>query len=839
MLWLAVLPAVAHGAQAPRIVAVSHVPLVAAAGDQISLTAKVAGTGKRVAIGLVLGNQQGSATGGLALGKGITFARRGRRSVIVPGRVPATVVVGQLQTLLVCIDPATTIGGRNTCHTAGRIATSGASSQERLAGAQQAGRLPQSRAVLFGLMALSGDKRLPSELQGDPGGAGGRQAAVNLAAASFGSLPLAIRRLVLPYFIPPPVRGSAWQANGRPLASRKAARAAAALPANCQGYDTIQKGPHHQAGDPDPWNGVPTADGKAIIWYETAPEQTPRLKYFEALDRASALNYARVFPTIWAKLTAEFGQPQSDAKEQCYHGPDGRLDVYVNDELVDINQGSSSGVALTEPYATAGTFCTNRPAYILARPGLSPWALAHEFMHVLQLSHRYVSCAEPLSWWEEGEATWAADFVYPDDNTEQKRFPDLVASALSTQLINLSYQAWPFWMMLQRTQGTGVLRSIFAQLQTQRSVAAVNAAIPGGYAEQIPRFFLSVFNQSPVGDAGFAINESFDAWDKWKQTPTLPDASTITLGSQPGDTLALPIQRKDGFPALSVGAYHRVNIPDPLVREIEFTNDLAGKPGAHVDAVLHMADGSWKLADWTSSQEVTLCRDRPGENVQDLVIVSTNTGTTPLAPFTHSLHVGASCPFPKRFDGTWTRIYTWPSRGSWTETIHGSATYVRSPLFPPEADQTSQVVYTVQSSTVNWTVSGTQNAGAPCPTQFSGSGTDTADETRSGDELGLENVSGRDGAPKPEPQPFYYSMRNTVEPSSNFEYDATDCNGTVKESVKDPWLSIGSPNPFTSSTLQSDVEKSADPRLLEGHQVRQDDQQVFTIDDTWSFAGSD
>ncbi|MEA2124607.1 MAG: hypothetical protein QOI80_1389, partial [Solirubrobacteraceae bacterium] len=81
VLWLAVLPAVASGSSAPRVVAASHVPLVAAAGDRIAVTAKVAGTGKRVVLGLVLGSPQGSATGGLALGKGVAFSRRGTRRV--------------------------------------------------------------------------------------------------------------------------------------------------------------------------------------------------------------------------------------------------------------------------------------------------------------------------------------------------------------------------------------------------------------------------------------------------------------------------------------------------------------------------------------------------------------------------------------------------------------------------------------------------------------------------------------------------------------------------------------------------------------------------------------
>ena len=164
------MPAVANGASAPRVVGASHVPLVAAAGDRIAVTAKVAGTGKRVVLGLVLGSPQGSATGGLALGKGGTFSRRGARRVVVRGRVPATVGLGELHTLLVCVNPAGAIGGKGSCRAAAKIATSGTSTEERLAGARQAGRLSKAKAVLFGVLALRGDKRVPAELKGGLGG---------------------------------------------------------------------------------------------------------------------------------------------------------------------------------------------------------------------------------------------------------------------------------------------------------------------------------------------------------------------------------------------------------------------------------------------------------------------------------------------------------------------------------------------------------------------------------------------------------------------------------------------------------------------------------------------
>ncbi|MDQ1697032.1 MAG: hypothetical protein QOJ03_2385, partial [Frankiaceae bacterium] len=61
----------------PRVIATSRAPLVAAVGDRISLSARVTGNGKRVTIGLVLGTPQGSAKGGLSLGKGVKFSGRG------------------------------------------------------------------------------------------------------------------------------------------------------------------------------------------------------------------------------------------------------------------------------------------------------------------------------------------------------------------------------------------------------------------------------------------------------------------------------------------------------------------------------------------------------------------------------------------------------------------------------------------------------------------------------------------------------------------------------------------------------------------------------------------
>jgi hypothetical protein len=700
----------------PRITGTSAAPLVAAAGDRIAIFAKLAGIGRRVVLGLVLGSANGSPRGGVRLGD-VTVAYRGTRRVVVRGRVPVTVSPGVLGTLLVCVDPAAAIRGGGACRKAGRIATSGTSAEERIAGARQAGRLSRANAVLFGLLALRGDSRVPAELRGGLGGPGGDGAAIKAAADSYGALPRAVQKQVLPFFVPPPGQGTAWSTPGRKSRSRGRHAAAAAATLDCTGYAKLDRG--YSSGNLYPWRGVPTSDGKAIVWYQAYAADPPR----EARDRVAAYRYARELPKIWAKLTKEFGAPLSDANEPCYHGPDGRYDVYVDNNVVSIESRFARGVnALTITYWSAGGFCTHRPSWIAIRNDQPNWALAHEFMHAIQFSHRYLSCAGPIAWWDEGGATWAGDFVYPDDNTERD-WPELVTAPLGQQLTQTDYTAWPFWMMLQRTQGIGVLRAIFASLATKPPVAAIDAAIPGGFARQLPRFFLYAYNHSPVGDAGFTIPQSFQAWDHWNANPSPPAPIVLNLGALPADTLALPIQRS-GFPPLSLGAYHRVSIADDRIKELRFTNDLAGKPGGHVDAMLHLADGSWKLADWTASKTVTLCRDKPAENVREMIIVSTNAGKAPLGAFTHTLRVSSHCGSPK-LSGTFsgTQHAGAPPFGSpVTLSWSGSASLQPSHTGPVGAfpNETWQY-YQLTGGSVSWQISYADSNGC------TGSGSGTVD----------------------------------------------------------------------------------------------------------------
>jgi hypothetical protein len=297
-------------------------------------------------------------------------------------------------------------------------------------------------------------------------------------------------------------------------------------------------------------------------------------------------------------------------------------------------------------YPVSGQWCTDRPAFIVIAGKRDPFVLAHEFMHVIEFSHRYATCKDPISFWDEGVADWAGDYVYPNSQFELTNHDFLlsVPTWLSSATSSRDYQYWAFWMMLQHTQGIDVLKNVFTQLQSKQALAAVDAAIPGGWKQQLPRLALTVWNQEPIGSSGWPIDEGFNTWDDWTGTPQvskpidakLNGASERTVSLQKASSLQTSLE------PLSIGGIQEVDINDPKIREIQFQNALASKP-AHVDAMVQYADGSWELKDWTGKPKVTMCLDDMDQDIQKFVVVSTNVSTRDLPMFTHKVRLSSSC----------------------------------------------------------------------------------------------------------------------------------------------------------------------------------------------------
>jgi hypothetical protein len=179
--------------------------------------------------------------------------------------------------------------------------------------------------------------------------------------------------------------------------------------------------------------------------------------------------------------------------------------------------------------------------------------------------------------------------------------------------------------------------------------------------------------------------------------------------------------------------------------------------------------------------------------------------------------------FPKRFDGSWTRIMT---LGPVTETVQGTASYVRDQNFPESVEGQTSIPYNVLSASVTWTVTG-----AGC----SGSGVDDAtnNDALGATDLTLEDVTANPAAPRPEPHPFYYSIRASGNPQSAPIYT---CPGPSTSVIDVMFLDIGHPGPFTSAVALDKVQRSDSITVLQGHATSTDT--AITYDDTWHFTGS-
>ena len=150
-----------------------------------------------------------------------------------------------------------------------------------------------------------------------------------------------------------------------------------------------------------------------------------------------------------------------------------------------------------------------------------------------------------------------------------------------------------------------------------------------------------------------------------------------------------------------------------------------------------------------------------------------------------------------------TRVITTsdPTRGTWKETLHGTASYRRPSVFPLEAEQIIPIPYAIVSGSVNWDVTGFVQNG-PCVTTFSGSGTHGAmlNDALGATDLWLQDVTPWWTKPVPEPQPYYFSIRGNGDPLTAplFDLDSVgdpSCRRTVRNR--------SSPTTWTSASART------------------------------------
>ena len=475
------------------------------------------------------------------------------------------------------------------------------------------GRINAETALVYKVYDDFNDDRLPTQYRGrDDGFPDG--SAMRAAERSWATFSPATKQLLIPFTLLPTDPGS-WvevQAAMQSVPPPEVRGASTSGKVTSQGVlpTNIQ------------WSTITNATGKVRIWW-----MTTRRAADEARVHAIAGEIDRY---LWPKLTDLMGEPLPIPKA------DGvvRLDIY----LTSMRRPETKPFSLD---AAGNLICdgTPLPAVILLGPNDTNSDLAHEIMHAILHGYRLKSCFTPdYRWMHEATATWAEHFAYPAPNPEhggngrRGAYSYLQDPTFSLDFADddREYGAYLWFFFLTRGTSSGTppyVRQIWNAAATLDGPSAINTAIQsiGGFERQWPEFALYNWNRMEDGGEPYRY---YHTWDKLKHKVKEKGPIKVTLNGQ-----SSAVETMSHFlPYLSADYFHYDFDSDKKIRRIDFLNPVYSTgviPGAKVQAIVKIRGQGWKPAeDWTALATKRFCRDRPSEDVEQLVIVISNSQYT-------------------------------------------------------------------------------------------------------------------------------------------------------------------------------------------------------------------
>ncbi|HSP54308.1 MAG TPA: hypothetical protein VLS25_01870, partial [Dehalococcoidia bacterium] len=561
----------------------------------------------------------------------------------------------------------------------------------------EAHEIDLGKALLYKAYAAFQDARLPDKYQGNDSQIQ-ENPFLSALPAAWDSLSQEEQDSLTPFLLPPNVPGS-W-------------------------YEQQQAGGIF-ASAPTDWASLESATLPVKVWYHPS----------QAGHGAKAASYlAALEGKIWDSLTDLMGKsPLPDCGASCPSGGgDDRFDIYVVDPSI------RSYVSWNPPETPD---CSKTPTFMVLGGGDSNAILAHEFMHAVQFAFDGpVDCWE-YRWFREASAQWAMDYVYPKDNEEQQMtYSLLTIPERSLDMINDSHEygayLYPFFLV-RKFNRPQIVRDIWKTAEDAKvaSLAAINqvTAGDGGFEDLWPQFTLLNWNREPVDD--------YNKWDDLTDRATAHDDKSLGPGKE----------QLEGFVRYLGAIYFSYRFTDEA-RTVSFTNTMQGEHG-RLWAIASI-DGTWREPEeWSQGSRKTFCRDLPGQNIDRLVIVISNTdweGKLPRNTFLDDLTLDIGADTCKAFAGSASTTFT-----NHTGEIVGRATTedVRFE-YDDEYEQLPGSDYWTSDGTVNWTYEGTSGN---CT--ISGSGTFTVDDREGNihitdpDENGDQQYYASGGRPPADPPP--------------------------------------------------------------------------------------
>lgn len=335
---------------------------------------------------------------------------------------------------------------------------------------------------------------------------------------------------------------------------------------------------------------------------------------------------------IWPKLTGLFGEPATGK----------RIAIFIED--------MKGGQEDTDDCITASIRIGEERSS----------TLAHELTHAILDLNYPVQCNSSETYWlHEATATWVEHFIYPLKNSEHSLAPYFLkdtAASLNTFGGKHEYGAYLWFLYVTQGDATSTLnektqrvRATWDALASHNSLGAVNAAVSdmGGLDKQWPEFALYNWNrkqkrtitlsQPPTTRISGEPYVNYGKWDglihKARESTT-PDPAS-------GDQLP-KIVKLDGGVTTTYGLNHLIRHlgakywhfdfrEDDKIRRVRVRHPYSDgtKPWAKVQVIVKLRNQEWTPAqDWTAFERKTLCRDKPDEDFEELVVVISNSEHT-------------------------------------------------------------------------------------------------------------------------------------------------------------------------------------------------------------------
>jgi hypothetical protein len=506
------------------------------------------------------------------------------------------------------------------------------------------------------------------------------------------------------------------------------------------------------------WQSAPAAGGAARVWVKSSGDATDELAQHAA-------DVARV----WAAYPGIFTYPMADTPNvpSAAVNPDGAIDFYfINASDLDPRR-TDCVQDPTRAFCSVGTAYAGfaqradpqvghtASAYLVVDAGSSDDALVDTIAHELAHASQYAYDESESSWLKESTATWVAFQVMKKLGIEPgfaySRLPEFF-SGLDTTLTRTedgnAYASWPYFLFASMQKGDGVVTDIWKEAAADgvQSEKAVDKVLP--FAANFATFAVRNWNQDPVQPQ---YKDGDNTFPKGFQPPIKGSVKTLAGGKE--DSLSVSL------PPLS-SAYYEYIFPEST-RDITFQTSLTSDPNAHVWAIKHVGDSWKKPEDWTAQAKPTFCRDVPDQDMDQVVIVVTNSSMTDSLKVPEAPKVVAGTKGCSGWSGTMTGTYDWHlgnNNGSSTATFTGFWVAVPDPtaVYPCDSGLSDCIDYLPQG-TVHWTWDAHQSPpGGNCS------------ETRSGDSLAgavndPRNAGGADGVP-------LNSQMFVLEPDGNGHY---------------------------------------------------------------------